>query len=418
MLRIRQQISTCLTIAAFVCVPLITVAETVADSDRRILVTFENPARKADAVPPVPGRYYKYRPRYVVARAAQRSAKALARDYGIRAIDDWPIESLGVFCVVYEASAAADVDALLERLRGDPRVESAQRMHEFRTTATAIAYNDAFVSFQHGLQAMGVAEAHGFATGRGVTIAVVDTGIDSDHEDLAGRPITTWTFLSQDRQARAIARHGTAVVSVIAANPNNGKGIVGVAPDAEVLALGACWSVGDQETGVCNSFTLAKALDFLLRSPPDIVNLSIAGPYDALLERLVARAVKSGVIVVAARSASGERAFPAEFAGVLAVSPAAIDFSADAVPAGVLVAPGRQILVALPNNGYDFRSGSSLAAANASGVIALLLQRAPGLGHDQLAEVLKNSQRMGGTGNPVINACRALAEIGAEPGCH
>jgi subtilisin family serine protease len=209
------------------------------------------------------------------------------------------------------------------------------------------------------------------------------------------------------------------VVSLIVANPNNGKGIVGVAPAAELTAIRACWSSGDSETAHCDSFTLAKALDFVVSSPPDLINLSIAGPSDPLLGRLLDKALQNGTIIVAARpgSVDAEHAYPADHVGVLAVSAAPIAHAASAAPADTILAPGEQIMVALPNDGYDFRSGSSLAAANASGVIALLLQREPGLDATRIFDVLRKSRFANGQDSAVINACRALAEIDTDHVC-
>jgi subtilisin family serine protease len=147
-------------------------------------------------------------------------------------------------------------------------------------------------------------------------------------------------------------------------------------------------------------------------SPPDLINLSIAGPSDPLLGRLIDKALQNGTIIVAAqpRSTTAEMAYPAGHTGVLAVS---FGPASD----GTILAPGEQIMVALPDNGYDFRSGSSLAAANASGVIALLLERQPGLGSARIADVLRHSQIADGQDREVINACRALAYIDVANEC-
>lgn len=396
-------------------------ADEESEPDNRILVTFVNDAGARSAARPAPGRIYRYRSRYVVSVTARANAQAIAADYDMRSIDEWPIKSLGIFCVVYEIADPEAIQRLIDRLGRDPRIESVQQMNEFHgMTTVAATYNDAYVGLQHGLESMGVSQAHIFANGEGVTIAVVDTGIDLQHEDLSGRKIKARSFLGDNPEAHP-SMHGTAVVSLIAANPNNHKGIVGVAPEAELVALNACWSGDNPETAQCNSFTLAKALDYIIETPPDLINLSIAGPYDALLGRLIAKARSKGSVVVAARPSaeSKEKVYPAHYPGVLAVAaaPAVVQGHSRTTIADGLLAPGVQIMVALPDNDYDFRSGSSLAAANATGVIALLLQHAPGLDGDSVAELLKNSQSSHTPGSKVINACRALAEISVGVTC-
>lgn len=405
--------------------------EPAHDEFSRILVTFDDPSDSHSTSRPSPGRSYRYRSRYKVSNAAKRDARVVAAEYHMKPVDDWPIESLNVYCVVYEMAQTDSITLLLEKLRRDPRVESAQEMHYFRSMALQdSSYNDAYAGFQHGLESMNVSQAHEFANGKGVKIAVIDSGVDLRHEDLLGSQIKSRDFIPKGRRSSSTA-HGTAVVSLIVANPNNDKGIVGIAPAAELMALRACWSNGDSERALCNSFTLARAMDFLIHSPPDLINLSIAGPRDPLLGRLIDKALANGTVIVAARpdlggSADLDKAYPAGYDGVLAVTAAraaSAEMSGGNAWTDTIVAPGEQIMVALPDDGYDFRSGSSLAAANASGVIALLLERMPDLDGATIARILKKSQIGNGQGNDkskgseVINACRALAEIDAASAC-
>ena len=397
-------------------------AETETETPFRILVTFDNGSAGKSGAGPIPGRSYRYRLRYQIAPAARRDAIALAKEYGLLTVDDWPIESLGVYCVVYEPTGVEDALKLVEQLSRDTRVESAQAMHYFEGMASsAVGYNDAYASFQYGLRSMNVLEAHQFGQGDGVTVAVIDTRIDLNHEDFSGIGIQSHNFAPEDRDSSSV-EHGTAVVSLIAANPNNRMGIVGIAPNVHLISVGACWADIGSDSAHCNSFTLAKALDFLVQSPPDLINLSIAGPNDPLLGRLIEKALLNGTLIVAAQpnSSSLSDIYPASYPGVLAVG------TADTMPdeiirrepaADRLFAPGEQIMVALPGNDYDFRSGSSLAAANASGVIALLLEHAPDLDGERVENILRMSQSGNIDGSAVINACRALMEIDIAIAC-
>ena len=420
-MKFKQHFKLLLTLALASATPIVT-ADDDSGTKFHVLVTYDNASARQSALNAIPGQSYRYRTRYQVSSAARRNAETIADDFDLELLDEWPIESLKVYCVVYKPAVVESVAELIEQLADDPRVESAQKMHQFEgMTLASSAYNDAYAGFQYGLKSMSVSEAHQYALGAGVIVAIVDTDIDLQHEDIPGGEIQVHNFVSSDRDSASTA-HGTAVISLIAANPNNGKGIVGVAPKAELVAISACWGAGQSETATCNSFTLAKALDFLIRSPPDLINLSIAGPHDALLGRLIAKAQLNGTVIVAALPASSEHdvIYPASYPGVLAIRSALADdhdSNFSSLSQNDLLAPGDQIMVALPDNGYDFRSGSSLAAANATGVIALLLELAPDLGGTRIAEILKKSQLGSQSGHSVINACRALAEIEIAQDC-
>jgi subtilisin family serine protease len=259
--------------------------------------------------------------------------------------------------------------------------------------------------------------AQQWASGRGVDIAVIDTGIDVHHPELAGRIAMSEDFV--DPPAKGGETHGTAVAGVIAADAGNGIGIIGVAPDVKLLALRACWPV--QGKSVCSSFTLAKALTFALERAPQIVNLSLAGPEDPLLDRLLQLVLARGITVVAACRGPECDSFPASVPEVIAVSnvePAGAVAVASGTPhVEPLIAPGNDIITTMPNGTFDFVSGSSISAAHVSGIIALLLQRRPDLTPASLRLALSQSVRPVGTAAGVVNACQALASLLDGAGC-
>src|SRR3989337_4087675 len=132
---------------------------------------------------------------------------------------------------------------------------------------------------------MEIPGAHRYWRGKGVRVAIVDSHADAEHEDLKGR--VTETFFLADGAGSEDWEHGRAVASVIVANANNAKGIVGIAPESVIESYVACWAESKAINAVCDSFSLAKALDALLADGPDVLNLSLTGPYDPLLERLL-----------------------------------------------------------------------------------------------------------------------------------
>lgn len=407
-------------------------AESVIAADpaaRQILVTIRQdpalPLQQAGSTP----RPYRGRIRYGASPRARRIAARLARQYQLRAVDEWPIAALDVHCVVYEIPEESSARDVLTAMAGDPRVESVQPMQLFevqgRRTSTPIGYNDPYLHLQHGVDSMQVLAAHRWSVGRGITVAVLDTGVDSDHPELAGRISVAKDFVGDRRRRPAGELHGTAVAGVIASRPNNGLGIVGVAPDVRILALKACWEVAGEGTARCSSFTLAKAIAFALEQGPDVVNLGLSGPRDPLLERLIGIALDRGMVVVAAAGEPphGSARFPTSIDGVIAVcSAGSLEEKGDAGGGfAALSAPGREILTTTPGRSFDFLSGSSFAAAHVTGIAALALQLRPGLDASTLRWILALTSTElpppGEASGVTVNACAAIAHLVPEADC-
>jgi subtilisin family serine protease len=348
---------------------------------------------------------------------------SLAKTYGLTGVAAWTMESIGAPCVVLEPPPQAETERIIEALARDHRVRLAQRVQTFETLAGPPAYNDPYHHLQHGAMAIRADAAHRWATGRGVRIAVIDTGVEIGHPELAGRIAIARSFV--DRGSATFTRdlHGTSIVGVIAAVGNNAVGIVGVAPESEILALKACWPTGDPAgASRCSSYTLALAVDFALRQEIEVMNLSIGGPEDPILGALLSAAIERGVVVVAARDArSGSgSAFPASLPGVLAVA-VSQDGPERRARAGALAgglrAPGIEVLTTVPQGSYDFLSGSSLAAAHVSGVVALLLERQPGLTPADVQRILEESAPIPGeslAAGVTVDACAAVASVLGE----
>ncbi|MFL6728825.1 MAG: S8 family peptidase, partial [Sphingomicrobium sp.] len=128
-----------------------------------------------------------------------------------------------------------------------------------------------------------LAELHELATGRGVKVAVIDSGIEARHPDLAGQLTVNRNFIAG--RAPAFEQHGTGVAGIIAAKADNHIGIAGVAPGARLLGLRACWQASSIRT-VCDSFSLVKALYFAVGQKAEVINMSLSGPDDRLLTEL------------------------------------------------------------------------------------------------------------------------------------
>ena len=134
------------------------------------------------------------------------------------------MRSLGVHCAVFEVRPDASVGDVIAKLDADERVESVQRMQRFELQESKErgAWDDPYLSLQHSLDDSGITRAHRWSTGKGVRIAVIDTGIDVRHPDLRGQAVEVRNFNSDG--VRAADRHGTAVAGVIASVAGNRPG--------------------------------------------------------------------------------------------------------------------------------------------------------------------------------------------------
>jgi hypothetical protein len=317
--------------------------------------------------------------------ARRRVALELARAHGLRIVDDWPMPVIGLDCYVMEGPADAKA-ALLAALASDPRVAWAQPVNLFHGMGQAGARADPLYPLQPDGKAWHVAELHRVSTGRGVRVAVVDSGVDSEHPDLARQVAVRENFV--DDQPAPPEAHGTAVAGVIAAHAGNGLGVAGVAPDARLMALRACWETagaGGAQGARCSSFTLAKALQFAILHDARVINLSLGGPADRLLQTLVESAAVRGITVVGAVDPARPKDFPAIVPGVLAVGMVAPGHAAPAgAGEGMLLAPGVDVPTCVPRARWGFVTGTSYAAAHVSGLVALLAELLPQAGPAEL----------------------------------
>jgi subtilisin family serine protease len=346
----------------------------------------------------------------------------LAKKHHLKASGEFPLRSLRVDCQVFKILGHQNPEQVMEQLRADPRVILVQENQVFEGIQSS--KNDPLADISYGPHLIHVDKAHNITTGKGIRIAVVDTGAEKDHPDLHNRIQHTDNFVEGGDKTFTQDRHGTAITGIIGARANDGIGIYGIAPDAKLSVYKACWYPGQSGAKAkCSSWSLAKALDAAINNGAQIINLSLAGAYDELLNRLLESAHIRGINIVAATLEKQDQpGFPAELA--LTIPVISSDPNGQVITPSWLqafpetvVAPGVEVLTTVPKEGYDYVSGSSLAAAHVSGIIALLLELKPDLTPEQIKKLLAlNGSSEVDTIPHILNVCallKALHGVGA-----
>jgi len=228
------------------------------EAAQQILVTVRQPATLAAGLTGAPNQRYLQR-RYGPSPSVDRLLTQLAHEHDLRRVEGWPIQSLDVYCEVLAIPSGRDAAEVIATLNADPRVDLAQRMNLFNTQTAK--YDDPYVELQSAAATLEVERAHELATGRGVSIAIIDSAVDGDHPDLRGRVQLARNLVTDRPLARGGEVHGTAIAGIIASAVNNSEGIIGVAPVVSIAALRACWAVGDGGVAAqCSSLALARAI--------------------------------------------------------------------------------------------------------------------------------------------------------------
>jgi subtilisin family serine protease len=289
--------------------------------------------------------------------------------------------------------------------------------YQLQQGASAKPYGD---PAQYALGKLRLAEAHGITKGDRILVAVIDSGIDASHPELAGVIADSLDTVDGGEPHT----HGTGIAGTIAAHSR----LMGVAPRAKVLAVRAFDPSGSGAQGT--TFSILKGLEWSVGKGARVINMSFAGPKDPALGRAMSAAHKKGVALIAAAGNAGPKSpalYPAADPNVIAVS--ATDAEDKLFPDSnrgnhvAVSAPGVDILVPSPGAAYQVTSGTSFAAAHISGIAALVLERDPGLSPDGLRRVLLSTARdLGPKGRDkdfgvgLADAYRAVISAEGKPG--
>jgi subtilisin family serine protease len=244
---------------------------------------------------------------------------------------------------------------------------------------------------QYALAKLRLPQAHTLSRGSNVIVAVIDSGIDASHPELASAIADSFDALGSNEGPHV---HGTGIAGAIVAHAK----LMGSAPGARILAIRA---FGVTSKGAeSNSFVLLKALDYAVSHGAQVINMSFAGPLDPVIERGVAAAASKGLVLVAASGNAGAKSpplYPAANPNVIAVSATDAEdrlFAPSNRGAHIAIAaPGVDIFLPAPDGKYQMTSGTSFSAAYISGLAALLLERNPRLKPEELRTALTKTAR-------------------------
>jgi subtilisin family serine protease len=278
------------------------------------------------------------------------------------------------------------VAAMVRGMAGEPQVTGAQPnyLYTLQQDERPPASGD-----QYAPGKLGLADAHRLATGSRILVAVIDSGADAAHPDLAGAIAGRFDALPGDASPHP---HGTAMAGAIAAR----RTVLGAAPRVGLLMVRAFGAGADDGT----TFSIIKGLEWAMVQGARVVNMSFAGPPDPRLSDALQKAAKRGIVLIAAAGNAGPGApplYPAADPSVIAVTATDV---ADALYAGAnrgshiaVAAPGVDILVPAPGASYQLTTGTSVAAAEVSGVAALLIERNPSLTPADVRRILMRTAK-------------------------
>jgi thermitase len=313
-------------------------------------------------------------------------AKGEVRNFDPAAIE---LAKIGIMIVDVPADQAAQIK---KELKSDPDVIFVETDGEVH--ALDVFPNDSHFGFQYGLFRIHAPQGWEISTGSpSVTIAIVDSGVDASHPDLATKVLGGIDFIDGDNIPQDGYGHGTHIAGIAAASTNNGIGISGVSWGAQILPVRVLDASGDG-----NYSNLSAGIIWSVDHGAQIINLSLGGTLpNNTLKNAVDYAINHGVMLIAAagNDASGNLRYPARYPSVIAVgSTNSLDQRSGYSNLGTgldLVAPGEAIISTIPGGGYGPKDGTSISAPFVSG-LAAILWGTPGMtGPQRIESIMEQS---------------------------
>ena len=317
-------------------------------------------------------------------------ADELARRHGLERIASENFPLLGGTIGLFRIIDRRPVETSRRELAADGSVRSVQLNFRYflQDQKKALTEGDAA---QYAVAQLRLPQAHQLARGMNVTIAVIDSGVDVKHPELANSVADTFDALGSKEGPHV---HGTGIAGAIVAHAR----LMGSAPEARLLAIRA-FGVGSKGAE-STSYVILRGLDYAAEHGAQIINMSFSGPKDPLIERGIAATAARGILMVAAAGNAGAKSpplYPAANPNVIAVS--GTDAQEKLFAASnrgnhiAIAAPGADIFLPAPDEKYQITSGTSFSAAYVSGVVALMLERNPALKPGEVRAILTRTAR-------------------------
>jgi len=322
----------------------------------------------------------------------QRVAE-IARRNGMTPAGSGALEASGVSLQRWRIADGRPIAEAIGALRGEADIQAAQPNFRFKL-AQAAGVSQAAVdgfSVQYAPSKLHLEQAHRLSTGQGVLVAVIDTGIDRLHPEIAGAVAGAFDAIGSREPPDA---HGTAIAGAIIAHGR----LTGAAPGARILAIRAFTTAGaDAEA---TTMTVVRSIEYAMAQGARVINMSFAGARDPVIGRSLAQARRKGIVLVAAAGNAGAESpplYPAADPNVIAVSATDVDdHLLDVANRGrqiALAAPGVDVLLPAPGARYQIATGTSFAAAHVAGITALMLAKNPQLSPEQVRTILITTAR-------------------------
>jgi subtilisin family serine protease len=327
------------------------------------------PAQRPPSLP-TPGDDNRFVPDEIIFEVRNSiSASAvddIARQNRLTRISSQRLELAGSTVYRYRVTDGRPVPVVVQALERDVRIAATQPNFIYRLAESPAP--NSLSGTQYAVLQMRLPEAHRVSTGLGISVAVIDSGIDSTNPELAGSIADAFDAIEGAARPH---KHGTAVAGIIGSHAR----LMGVAPRAKLLAIRAFASEGGRIGADGTTDHIVRGIEWAHQRGARVVNMSFTGPRDPLLSRELRAGKEKGIVFVAAAGNEGPNAVAADDS-VIAVT--ASDATNNLYPAAnrgphvCLAAPGVDVMVAGPAGTYEFGSGTSMAAAHVSGAIALM----------------------------------------------
>jgi subtilisin family serine protease len=326
---------------------------------------------------------------------AAETLTAIARRNRLTRMESQDAVLTGLRFYRWRIDSGASVAAAIRSLVRERLIVSAQPNYVYRLQQDRAVDPHDQEALQYALGSLRIPQAHRLATGNHILIAVIDSEIDATHPDLEGS--ISASYNTTDIQLTPHT-HGTAMAGAIAAHHK----LTGTAPAASLLAVRAFGGTEAGEDGT--TFRIMKGLNWAAAQGARVVNMSFAGPPDPAVHEALSAAHARGIVLVAASGNAGPKSpplYPAAEPQVIAVTAVDAQNRLFGLASGgkhlAVAAPGVDVLVPAPDAGLAFTTGTSVAAAEVSGIAALVLERAPSLSPDAVREILIRSAEHLGT---------------------